>query len=127
MHGTSCYVETKNLDGETNLKTKSASKQLQQLYSEMGSQITGRVYCEVPNDQIYNFEGTFENHKLKASLNIDNLLLRGSSIRNTEWVEGVILYAGHDTKVMMNSQNSRYKLSTIERDTNRMVKNVFLI
>jgi hypothetical protein len=46
------------------------------------------------------------------------LLLRGSSLRNTEWVYGVAIYAGHDSKVMMNSTESIAKLSKIEKAMN---------
>lgn len=54
-----CYVETKNLDGETNLKIKSANKDLQVRFhteSELRA-IDGEVNCEGPNNAIYNFEG----------------------------------------------------------------------
>lgn len=64
---------------------------------------------------------------MKASLCADNLLLRGSSLANTEWVLGAVVYAGHDTKVMMNANSARYKLSTIEKDTNRQVFIIFQI
>jgi magnesium-transporting ATPase (P-type) len=37
------------------------------------------------------------------SLNVDNLLLRGSRLRNTDYVLGVAIYQGHDTKIMQNS------------------------
>jgi phospholipid-transporting ATPase len=55
-----CYVETKNLDGETNLKIKSAQKSLQALFSNEASlkDIDGEVICEKPNNAIYKFEGT---------------------------------------------------------------------
>jgi P-type E1-E2 ATPase len=57
-----CYVETKNLDGETNLKHKVAQKFLNTKLSAKGSEIDdvlkGTVICEVPNDQIYKFEGS---------------------------------------------------------------------
>lgn len=46
------------------------------------------------------------------------MLLRGSSLRNTEWVYGVTIYAGHDSKVMMNSTESKAKLSKIEKSMN---------
>ena len=125
-----CYVETKNLDGETNLKTKHAPKPLHNHYADLLSSINlskeeAEIICELPNDQIYKFEGTYSSELCKSSLNIDNLLLRGSSLANTEWVIGVVVYAGHDTRVMMNSKNSRYKLSTIEKDTNRQVLIIF--
>lgn len=76
--------------------------------------MAGVIRCEVPNDQIYKFEGTYENQSVKASLNFDNFLHRGSSLRNTEWIIGVPIYCGHDTKVMMNSSNSHYKKSSID-------------
>ena len=58
-----CYVETKNLDGETNLKHKIAEKILNNRLSRADSNIedvlNGILICENPNDQIYKFEATF--------------------------------------------------------------------
>ena len=48
-----CYVETKNLDGETNLKHKTAVKSLQASLindPDLEKVIKGTVICEVPND-----------------------------------------------------------------------------
>lgn len=55
------------------------------------------------------------------ALDTDQILLRGSSLRNTAWVYGVAIYTGHDSKVMMNSANSRPKYSKIEKATNRYI------
>lgn len=40
-------------------------------------------------------------------------------MRNTEWIIGFIVYAGHQTKIMMNSANAKYKMSSIEKGTNK--------
>jgi magnesium-transporting ATPase (P-type) len=56
----------------------------------------------------------------------ENLLLRGSSLRNTEWIIGVIVYSGHQTKIMMNSANSRFKMSSIEKGTNKQIIFIFI-
>ena len=53
------------------------------------------------------------------SLNENQILLRGSSLRNTDWIYGVVIYTGHDTKVMMNSSKSRAKFSQIELRINK--------
>ena len=53
------YVETKNLDGETNLKTKATNKELQKIFAddETYSKFDGTIECEGPNNAIYKFEG----------------------------------------------------------------------
>jgi magnesium-transporting ATPase (P-type) len=51
----------------------------------------------------------------------EQLLLRGSSLKNTGWIYGVAVYTGHDSKVMMNSINSKPKYSKIEISTNRYI------
>ena len=126
------YVETKNLDGETNLKHKVSQKYLHkqiQKSDNIGHTLSGTVVCEVPNDQIYKFEGSFTLANLlrKVSLSQENLLLRGSSLRNTEYVIGFVVYSGHQTKIMMNSANSKYKMSTIEKGTNRQIILIFIV
>ena len=57
----------------------------------------------------------------------DQILLRGSSLRNTEWVIGVAIFTGHDTKVMKNSTRSIAKRSKIEIATNRYIIVVIFI
>ncbi len=63
-------------------------------------QINGETLCEMPNNQIYKFDGKIHIGDLQLSLNIDNLLLRGSVLRNSDLVLGVVIYQGHDTKIM---------------------------
>lgn len=119
-----CYVETKNLDGETNLKHKTAEKHLNshlQTAHDIETVLNGTLICEQPNDQIYKFEGTLyqPSTKKRLPMSSDHLLLRGSSLRNTEWVIGFVVYAGHQTKIMMNSTGARFKMSKIDRLTNK--------
>jgi phospholipid-transporting ATPase len=61
-----CYVETKNLDGETNLKIKTANKELQSIFVDEKklSQIEGSIQCEGPNNAIYKFEGNMQSPML---------------------------------------------------------------
>ena len=206
-----CYVETKNLDGETNLKLKrgvegcglaggsgskgvgvlktlvgvvegveggtgntpnpteggavdsSAPKAVPKSPSKKGRSILrslsltssknvdvpdppgGKVECEHPNNSLYTFTGNLDvpraaydgpltdedvehpTAKKKISLVPYNVLLRGSSLRNTEWVIGVAIYTGHDTKVMMNSSAAPSKRSQIEHGMDRVVLLMLLL
>ncbi|XP_060119468.1 phospholipid-transporting ATPase VA-like, partial [Heteronotia binoei] len=54
----------------------------------------------------------------KVALYKDNLLLRGCTIRNTEEVSGIVIYAGHETKALLNNNGPRYKRSKLERQMN---------
>ena len=54
----------------------------------------------------------------KISLNAEYVLLRGMSLRNTEYIHGVVVFTGHDTKVMQNSTSAKYKFSRLELLTN---------
>lgn len=79
-----CYVETKNLDGETNLKHKIAPSKCAQLIDseEMAIGLTGKVHCQAPDDVIYKFEGTLSLDALGDPISVDHdqLCLRGSSL-----------------------------------------------
>jgi len=125
-----CYIETKNLDGETNLKHKVALKQLNQALSageEPADALYGEITCELPNDQIYRFEGTYNLGYKVLTLSSENLLLRGSSLRNTQWVLGVVIYTGHQTKVMMNASQPKFKSSKLQSLTNRQIIYIFCV
>ncbi|PIO29260.1 hypothetical protein AB205_0121250, partial [Aquarana catesbeiana] len=54
----------------------------------------------------------------KSGLHKENLLLRGCTLRNTEVVSGIVVYAGHETKALLNNNGPRYKRSKLERQMN---------
>jgi len=60
-------VETKNLDGETNLKSKEADKYTRDLIKDDQSAIealkSAKVSTEGPNASLYTFEGTLEHNQ----------------------------------------------------------------
>ncbi len=64
---------------------------------DYGDIMHGYAYCELPNDQIYKYEGSISllNSGLRVSVSPESVLLRGSSLRNTEWITGFVSYAGH--------------------------------
>uniref|UniRef100_A0A8C2XID1 Phospholipid-transporting ATPase n=1 Tax=Cyclopterus lumpus TaxID=8103 RepID=A0A8C2XID1_CYCLU len=112
-----CYIDTANLDGETNLKQRQV----------VSLQFTAESFhclieCENPNNDLSRFRGYMEHPSgVRVGLHNGNLLLRSCTIRNTETVVGIVVYAGHETKAMMNNSGPRYKCSQLEKQLNTYV------
>ncbi|KAL4463532.1 hypothetical protein ABPG72_014935 [Tetrahymena utriculariae] len=157
-----CYVETKNLDGETNLKRKVgfAPQILQSIdiSNNFEQLLNYQLKYEQPNLQMYNFNGIMANSQSgnQYPINISNICLRGSSLKATNYMYGMIIYTGHQSKILLNSQRSRqmiafnsfymcrnnifyhctqyfvlneirYKFSGIESNLNKMIIWIFIL
>ena len=178
-----CYVETANLDGETNLKVKASAgvgvksgedADAHEVFEKLRD---ARVECEAPNNQLYKFEGKLVGvaagvtEKVDAAatagiepaanddddddddaskdavapadvrradgfsptffpreipLGVDNVLLRGSTLRNTTWILGVVVFTGKDSKLMKNMTRAPHKVSQLERHMNLLVASIGL-
>ncbi|KAL9239427.1 hypothetical protein vseg_013751 [Gypsophila vaccaria] len=117
-----CYVETTNLDGETNLKLKQALAETEGFHEDhMFQNFRAVVRCEDPNAKLYTFIGYLDFGGDRYPLSPQQLLLRGSKLRNTDFVYGVCIFTGHDTKVVQNSVAAPSKRSKIERRTDKVV------
>ncbi|KAK3015803.1 hypothetical protein RJ639_007228 [Escallonia herrerae] len=112
------YIQTMNLDGESNLKTRYARQETTSMVFEGGT-ISGVIRCEQPNRNIYEFTANMELKEQRFSLSQSNIVLRGCQLKNTEWVVGVVVYAGQETKAMLNSAASPSKRSRLETYMNR--------
>ncbi|XP_057417723.1 phospholipid-transporting ATPase 3-like [Lotus japonicus] len=121
-----CYIETANLDGETNLKIRKAlEKTWDYLTPEKASEFKGEIQCEQPNNSLYTFTGNLLIQKQTLPLSPNQILLRGCSLRNTEYIVGVVIFTGPETKVMMNSMNVPSKRSTLERKLDKLILALF--
>ncbi|XP_018620654.1 probable phospholipid-transporting ATPase IM isoform X1 [Scleropages formosus] len=121
------YVETAELDGETNLKVRQALT----VTSELGADIhklaefDGEVVCEPPNNKLDRFTGTLLWKDGKFPLDNGKLLLRGCVLRNTEWCFGMVIFAGLETKLMQNCGRTTFKRTSIDRLMNTLVLWIF--
>ncbi|XP_075889017.1 phospholipid-transporting ATPase VB [Nelusetta ayraudi] len=115
-----CYVETSNLDGETNLKQRRGLVGLCVTDPDFDPvSFSGIVVCERPNNNLNHFKCYVEKaDKEKVGAGIESLLLRGCTVRNTEHAVGFVVYTGHETKSMLNNSGPRYKRSKLERKLN---------
>ncbi|XP_015262299.1 PREDICTED: phospholipid-transporting ATPase ID-like, partial [Gekko japonicus] len=117
------YIETAELDGETNLKVRQALT----VTAEMGEDLQtlggfdGEVQCEAPNNKLDRFVGTLTTKGEKFALDNEKMLLRGCTIRNTDWCFGLVIFAGPDTKLMQNSGRTIFKRTSIDRLMNTLV------
>ncbi|XP_020234713.1 probable phospholipid-transporting ATPase 8 isoform X2 [Cajanus cajan] len=121
-----CYVETMNLDGETNLKLKHALEVTIHLRDEKSLQkFSAVVKCEDPNENLYSFIGTLHYDGKEYPLSLQQILLRDSKLKNTDYIYGVVIFTGHDTKVMQNSTDPPSKRSKIERKMDKIIYILF--
>ncbi|KAL5807689.1 hypothetical protein ACOSQ3_028380 [Xanthoceras sorbifolium] len=112
------YIQTMNLDGESNLKTRYARQELASTEFE-DPNLTGLIRCEQPNRNIYEFMANMEFNGQKFPLSQSNIVLRGCQLKNTDWIVGIVVYAGQETKAMLNSAASPSKRSKLESYMNR--------
>ncbi|XP_033927142.1 phospholipid-transporting ATPase ID isoform X2 [Melopsittacus undulatus] len=121
-----CYIETAELDGETNTKVRQAIPVTSEL-ADTGrlAGFDGEVICEPPNNKLDKFGGTLYWKESKYPLSNQNMLLRGCVLRNTEWCFGLVIFAGPDTKLMQNSGRTKFKRTSIDRLMNTLVLWIF--
>ena len=131
-----CYMQTSNLDGENALKPREAFnftqknvknklKTIQELFDYQD----GNFYIEAlpPNKNIYDIEGTVFVNNNKNYITIKNVLLRGARLKNVDYIYGIVLYSGHDTKLMQNIGHSSLKMSSIDTKLNYIILIIFII
>uniref|UniRef100_A0A8D2PI18 Phospholipid-transporting ATPase n=1 Tax=Zosterops lateralis melanops TaxID=1220523 RepID=A0A8D2PI18_ZOSLA len=121
-----CYIETAELDGETNMKVRQAIPVTVELgNTSQLARFDGEVICEPPNNKLDKFGGTLYWKEDKYPLSNQNMLLRGCVLRNTEWCFGLVIFAGPDTKLMQNSGRTKFKRTSIDRLMNTLVLWIF--
>ncbi|GAA5871972.1 hypothetical protein JCM8547_006205 [Rhodosporidiobolus lusitaniae] len=145
-----CFVETKNLDGETNLKPRKSLKATMGIGNEEDVEHAKFwIDSEAPHANLYSYNGVLrwrskeekvgmehpvvehhvreESQEMQEAVTINELLLRGCALRNTKWVIGLVVFTGADTKIMLNQGETPSKRSKIEKETNFNVLINFLI
>ena len=144
-----CYVETSSLDGEKTLKLKVANKYTQGFIS---SEINvnkgidksiqpnefifeGFIKINVPNIDLNYINGTIHSKFIKDSkvieedinISTNEFLLKGSILKNTNWIIGIVVYTGMNNKIILNSRKPRLKMSKVEKSLNYYLLFIFLI
>ncbi|KAL4805802.1 hypothetical protein BDV18DRAFT_139873 [Aspergillus unguis] len=135
-----CYVETKSLDGETNLKVRHALHCGRKVRHARDCERSEFILeSEAPQANLYAYNGAVRwdqrdpdypdapRKEMVEPVNINNLLLRGCSLRNTEWVLGIVLFTGVETKIMLNSGETPSKRPQLAKDLNWNVIYNFVI
>lgn len=135
-----CYVETKNLDGETNLKVRQALHSGLKIRHAKDCERTEFVIESEPaHPNLYQYSAVARwtqkdsrradggGTPMAEPISINNLLLRGCSLRNTEWILGVVVFTGQETKIMQNAGITPTKRSRITRELNWNVIYNFVI
>jgi magnesium-transporting ATPase (P-type) len=142
-----CYVETSSLDGEKALKLKIANKFTQgfisdDIQSNKGIEkyihqkkyhFGGIIKINAPNANLNYINGTFHPSFKKKDIIIEQdimistneFLLKGSVLKNTNWIIGIVVYTGMNNKIILNSKKPRLKMSKIEKKLNLYLLFVF--
>ncbi|NXI54921.1 AT8B3 ATPase, partial [Chloroceryle aenea] len=123
-----CYVETADIDGETNLKFRQALPVTHQelVTEESMAAFDGRVTCEEPTSRMHSFTGTLQWRGQTHSLDSQRILLRGCKLRNTDLCYGLVIYAGFDSKIMRNCGKIKHKKTKLDHMMDRLVIMIFL-
>ena len=130
------YLQTSNIDGETSLKERDALDYTQKLFSKKNFKKNyenlknlfinfneqGNPNCilevEQPNKNIYKINGSIffnGDEENKKYFNIKNVAIRGAKLKNTEFIYGIIIYTGNETKIMKNIVKHRVKSANIDK------------
>ncbi|KAI6242235.1 Phospholipid-transporting ATPase [Aphelenchoides fujianensis] len=119
------YVETSNLDGENNLKQKVVVAKCKSLCLSDTfdpSSLHLRVMCNPPDNRLNHIAGNLVYEAGDTDkITKENVILRGCQIRNTAFAEGIVIYTGKETKLMLSSGSVKYKRSSLERITNYFI------
>lgn len=127
-----CHIETSNLDGESALKQRQSLRQTNTIHSiEEFAALNSIVRCELPSSNLHYFEGVYcaeaDGEKKEYPVTIEELLPRGAALMNTEYIYGLAIYTGAETKIFMNLNEPKHKRTNVEIVTNHQMYKIFII
>lgn len=118
------YIDTMALDGETNLKTKQAPHSLSKLCQTVDgiAACKAHIVVEDPNLDLYNFDGRLTVAGETIPLTTNEIVFRGSTLRNTSTAIGMVINTGEECKIRMNANKSpRIKTPAMQAISNKIV------
>ncbi|KAL8403728.1 hypothetical protein RB594_008833 [Gaeumannomyces avenae] len=118
------YIDTMALDGETSLKSKQACPLLAKRCGTVAdiASCDAVVVSEDPNLDIYSFDGRVTVGDETVPLTMNQVVFRGSTMRNTKEAYGLVINSGEECKIRMNaSKGSRAKNPAMQAITNRII------
>lgn len=122
------YIQTTNLDGESNLKVRAALSITAPMASEASlTAWKGSVECAAPNEHIYKFDSQLRMGAGApvTALSSSQLLLQATHLRNTDWVYGLAVYTGNETKFGMNKKSPPTKYTQTDAFINNVSAAIF--
>ena len=87
------------------------------------------IHCSPPGPELYLFEGQlWRNEETNALLlGPDQFLQRGARLQNTDWIIGLVVYTGHQTRLCCNTtKGGPLKRSLMEVAMNDRMKFMFV-
>lgn len=118
------FVETMALDGETNLKSKQTTASMSKIIKQQEDVLRteAEFVIEDPNRDLYSFEGRVKVGGQQAPLTLNEIIFRGSILRNTPDAVGIVIYSGEECRIRMNAnKNPRIKAPALQGFVNRIV------
>jgi len=127
-----CFIQTSSLDGEKNLKKRTRPKDLDlHIPNDCEPSKLAKladIVSEQATAELYSYTGKMTFQKTdNVALTANQLLLKGSKLKNTDWIVGFVVFTGGQTKLMMNSQKGRFKQSKMETMMNNLVLYIVLV
>ncbi|GMH33051.1 hypothetical protein BSKO_00885 [Bryopsis sp. KO-2023] len=132
-----CFIRTTNLDGESNLKIRKPVdiKLIPGMENELDPTQSpdfkftrsACVECEQPNGNLHKFRGRFivdhvegtggSSHK-QIPVSMSEMLLRGTILKNSKHVYGLVVYTGKESRIQMNAASAPLKMGSFDRFLN---------
>ncbi|GAM27196.1 hypothetical protein SAMD00019534_103710 [Acytostelium subglobosum LB1] len=126
----SCYVQTANLDGETDLKARSAPSDTAGFSLADLGRFKGTIECPRPNAEIYRFDARLSMNGTGTDwiiLDNANFVLQATHLRNTDYIYGIAVYTGNETKVGKNKKVPASKWTKLDRSINNITIFIFCL
>ena len=139
----SAYVMTANLDGETDLKLKKAIASTQAMDLTALAAHNGALVCLPPNPDIHKFDSYYVQAAAmsskapgdlaacsaagdKTALSINNAMWQATHCKNCDWILGMAMYTGMETRVGCNRKPAATKWCQVDNFINRCAIMIFI-
>lgn len=125
-----CFVNEVNLNGETAIKQRKALPFFSSITTPNDVHtIHGRITIPMPCKDLHKLDGTLLVPNIPNPTSIGfqmkNCVLRGTFVSHTQWIIGICLYTGHDTRIIQNQRHPPHKVSHLDKRLNWIVGTIF--